>query len=778
MATEPSEDDIGNFISFTSLSREKAVLFLKANSLNLEKAINAYFENPDGVPSEPQDDWTSFNTPSYSQDAQSVPTFHIENSDTHPGHAYSVAPSRPPSRMNVSETLSDRKYEGVGQDSAGAAEAPRQNLTTAQLEERDLQQAVAMSLGQDYGKQESGVITQAQDARFGPATQDYYDETNWGMTVVNSGTREEIISPDPEDRQRKDDEPAFLRPSQEALYIGGFLTILHSIPLAREALLLREKTAIDYGYDSQWWNGQSIKIPRIVSLDNPYADDQDWDDILYEAQRLMAFLDGTRRAFGSTDALAGLRSLYGYSGDGGVERFLEAWQEASVRATPANQLSMVFSSCAMKQEMSEMDSPNQKDFYVLNTYVESGQGQTLYDVLDDAIWPDAPGEELDDVWLDHVGEILTIKLESYGSEAMNVKIPCTFYPDRYMEARRDTVCELRLKRLDAIQKINRIESIAARYRCTGTASRAGMSNQELLEKAAQAVTVALPRHLPEGTIEFDDAKAQQVAEQLRGIAGLIKEKVDELEAEKQAARDTLREQSKILTESAVASDDPPYFKYTLRGFCTAPHITYILRKDAPIQGEEDLIEMEVNTPEEWHWWRISFSTDDAKTQQAAKPENRRGKSNKTNNADVIGYTAVKIREIEALRAARESRSLLLVYANNNAVDFPLNPAQPPLQLIRAREQEFVNTDNITFQAELDAAAHIYKGEEGPGESGDAIMEDWPKIEAEDEVTPAATENAPRVNVFDYEVDAFDEDGSHQVQEMQEMQEREGKSLLH
>lgn len=45
--------------------------------------------------------------------------FHIENSDTHPGHGYSVAPSRPPSRMNVSETLSDRKYEG-GQDSAGA----------------------------------------------------------------------------------------------------------------------------------------------------------------------------------------------------------------------------------------------------------------------------------------------------------------------------------------------------------------------------------------------------------------------------------------------------------------------------------------------------------------------------------------------------------------------------------------------------------------------------------------------------------------------------------
>lgn len=93
-------------------------------------------------------------------------------------------------------------------------------------------------------------------------------------------------------------------------------------------------------------------------------------------------------------------------------------------------------------------------------------------------------------------------------------------------------------------------------------------------------------------------------------------------------------------------------------------------------------------------------------------------------------------------------------------------------------QEFVNTDNITFQAELDAAANIFNGDEGSGASGDAIMEEWPKIDAEDEITPAATENTSKVNVFDYEVDAFDEDGSHQGQEMQEMQEWGGKSLLH
>lgn len=383
-----------------------------------------------------------------------------------------------------------------------------------------------MSLGQDFGHQESGIITQPENSRFGPATRDNYDESSWGMTLINSSAREEIISPDPEDRQRNADEPAFLRPSQEALYTGGFLTILHSIPLAREALLLREKVIPDYGHDSQWWNGQPILTPRIVSLDNPYAEERDLDDILYETQRLMAFLDLTRRAFGSTDALASLKSLHSFDGDSGVEKFLEAWQEAAVRATPANQLSMVFSSCAMRQVADDIESPNQREFFVLNTYVDPGQSQSLYDILDDAIWPDVPGEDLDDVWLDHVGEILTIKLENYGTDPMNVKVPPVFYPDRYMEARRDTVRELRLKRLDVLQNINRLEAMAARYRCAESASRVGMSNQELLEKAAQAATVASPKYSPPGGAGVDTNEIQKVAEQLRDIAGLISDKLN------------------------------------------------------------------------------------------------------------------------------------------------------------------------------------------------------------------------------------------------------------
>ncbi|KAH8701803.1 hypothetical protein BGW36DRAFT_289204 [Talaromyces proteolyticus] len=773
MATEPSEEDINNFIGFTSLSREQAISFLNANNLNLEKAINAYFENPSGLPTQPQNEWESFGTPSYSQNNQSVPTFNIENSDGILGKGYTAPPSRPPSRINTSETLGNQKHNGIGAGTSGAGQSGNsgQKLSAAQLEERDLQQAVAMSLGQDYTHQESGVISTTDNSRFGPATQDFYDENSWGMTIFNENAREEIISPDPEDRQRNGNEPAFLRPSQEALYIGGFLTILHSIPIAREALLLRDKVIPDYGYDSQWWNGQPVKAPRIVSLSDPYAEDQDWEDIIYETQRLMAFLDVTRRAFGSTDALASLKAMHGYDQDGGVEKFLEAWQEAAVRATPENQLSMIFSSRAMRKTESDFDPLNNKEFFVLNTQVEPDHGQTLYDILDDAIWPDTPGEGLDDVWLEHVAEVLTIRLDNSRNEPIDVKIPSTFYPDRYMETSRDIIREIRLKRVEVLAKINHLESLASQYRSSESAKRFGMSNEKLLEKAAEASVVALPRYLSEGAAELNSEEllnnGQRVAQQLRDVATSIRERLQKLETEKQEARDSLRKYSKIFTEPSASDDQSPHRKYTLRGVCTAPHVTFVLRRNSH-DGSEDLIEMEDTNAEEWQWWRISFSADDAKTQQAAKSENTKRRNLAPKNADIVGFTTTKVREIEVLKAARESSNALLVYANPNALAFQTDHTPPPLQ-------EFVNTDNISFKAELDAADRMYQDEQMV-EPGETVFEEWPDIN--ETQAPTRPDNiaaaASNVNVFDYEVNSFDDEASNRGQEMQEVG---GKSLL-
>lgn len=129
-----------------------------------------------------------------------------------------------------------------------------------------------------------------------------------------------------------------------------------------------------------------------------------------------------------------------------------------------------------------------------------------------------------------------------------------------------------------------------------------------------------------------------------------------------------------MTEPAASADVPPHHKYTLRGVCTEPHVTYVLRPNQNLVPDD--ADPDSSTPE-WQWWRVSFSTEDAKARHA-----KSGKPDSTvpKDCDVIGYTARKVREIEVLRAAREeSKTVLLIYANENALKVPEEPA--PAQLL-------------------------------------------------------------------------------------------------
>lgn len=385
-----------------------------------------------------------------------------------------------------------------------------------------------MSLHQNLGNQESGVTT-AKPSNLARATQDHYDEGAWAMTLFNSSAREIIISPDPADRKRAGDEPAFLRPTQDNLYLGGLLTILHSIPLAREALLLRNRVLSDYGHDPQWWNGQPISLPKIVTMQDVEDGNTDWDDIIHETQRLVALLDTTERSFGSADALESLKCMSRYGSEGGVSRFLETWQEAAVRADPGNQLATIFSSSAYKRPLSEDDEPIQKDFYTIDPFVEPEHGQTLYDVLDRTVWADRAGASLDDVWLEHVAEVLVIKLESSDpSKSTDVKIPAVFYPDRYLASCRDMAREFRSQRLQVFDEIYKLETLAQQFSVSKSVAHRGMNYKEVLEKAAMAAPIALPQTLANGANEnpeYAKAEAERLAEELRGISRKIEDKL-------------------------------------------------------------------------------------------------------------------------------------------------------------------------------------------------------------------------------------------------------------
>jgi hypothetical protein len=352
------------------------------------------------------------------------------------------------------------------------------------------------------------------------------------MTLFNSSAREIIISPDPADRKRVENEPAFLRPSEDNLYLGGLLTIFHSIALAREALLLRNRTLSNYGHDPQWWNGQPINLPKIVSIQDAHDGDTDWDDIIYETQRLVAFLDATERSFGSVDALASLKSMSTCDSEGSIGRFLDTWQESAVRADSGNQLATVFSSKAYKRPLNVYDTPVHKDFFILESWVEPEHGQTLYDALDRAIWADRPGEELDDVWLEHIGEIFTIKLESADTtKPVDVKVPAVFYPDRYLSESRDYSRDFRAQKLHDYDCIYRLENLINRFSVAKSAMHKGLTIRDTLEQTAAAVSLTLPKSLANGanglslTPEAANEEANRLADELRDVSNKIEDKL-------------------------------------------------------------------------------------------------------------------------------------------------------------------------------------------------------------------------------------------------------------
>ncbi|PYH41680.1 putative nuclear distribution protein RO10 [Aspergillus saccharolyticus JOP 1030-1] len=614
-----------------------------------------------------------------------------------------------------------------------------------------------MSLSQNLGQQETGV-TKAGTSSFSRATRDHYDEGAWAMTLFNSSAHEIIISPDPAERKRRENEPAFIRPSQEGTYLGGLITILHSIPLAREALLLRNRFLPNYGHDSQWWNGQPINLPKIVTMLDAQEGDTDWDDIIYETQRLVAFLDTTIRAFGSSDALANLQCVSQYDRDNAVSRFLEAWQEAAVRADPGNQLGTIFSTTGYKGSLPAEDM-DQTEFLLLEPLVEHDPGQTLYNVLDRALWCDRPDQPLEDAWLETVAEVLVMKLES-TQKPIDVVIPSVFYADRYMANSREVAREFRTRRLQAYEEMDMLDKAIKRCSQSKLTAQTGMSSRDVLETAASAITSKFAISAP------GDINTEYVAKELKTVSAKIEKHLRGLEDKRRRIKEGLREYSKILTEASP--DAEPHYKYTLRGVCTQPHVTYVLRR-CDEHGSDD----EPSITGEYQWWRFSFSTEDAAIRKA---ESEGRAKTDFDHADIIGYTARKVNEAEVLQAAREeSNQVLLVYANSNAVSMGVEPA--PAQL-----QKFVEKDNKTFESELQDAEMAQQQSETQHQSSGTLVglslkqksrlhiadANWqPSLKPEQERT---TQN---VNVFDYQVPSFNE-----TQEPgQEMQQRNGRPLL-
>lgn len=499
-----------------------------------------------------------------------------------------------------------------------------------------MEKALALSMGQNIPGQESGVLDPPRPY-FGPAERKDYDSNNWTMTATGSHTKEILLNPEPVDRKRGNNMPAFLKPTPRGYQLSALIKILQVIPMSREALLCRENIFDDYGYDTEWWDGTAIKVPKVVNLspDGHYVDP---DEVIHESQRLVAFLEETDRAYGSSEVLAAMDGIHGSGHDAVISSFFETLTKAFRYAAPNLPLLDIFHSVGTKQNHDEPEAEEKYPFMTLDVRIDEGiadKGQTLYEAIDDLLWAEQSDSSYEQVYLEKVADIFVIqatRVHEAGS-GLGIKIPSVWYSDRYLRSSLQLVKDMRAGKVAVQAELARIDEQKAKL-AEFKSSSAPIDAMQLLKSAAAYFEASAPNinvtDEAKTRLESDPTSLKRknygrIAEELKDVTERIAQKLKGVsllfhmgsikannllafEVSKELAREKLDELSKLYTKPTNDEEMPPHHRYTLRGVCGLSHRLYVLEK-TQVDNENDTFGSEAK---DWQWWKISYIGTDSK----------------------------------------------------------------------------------------------------------------------------------------------------------------------
>ncbi|KFZ24563.1 hypothetical protein V502_00948 [Pseudogymnoascus sp. VKM F-4520 (FW-2644)] len=659
MAAQPPDGDIEQMVLMSGISRDEAIRRLKGNNNDLNLALNELFDNPDST----KYNWEEG---AFNGDRDGAPnnntgiSFQVQGADDPGGGSFYGAPTRPPSRSSNTSPLG----RIISLDKEHAAADPRATLAQDEIVDIDLQRALAQSAEEAGIPPQQYGVTQGP-VHFGPANKPTYDENQWGMVRGNSSVGfQEPFFPDPDaiDRKREDSMPAFLKPSAENNRLAAILTICHEIPLTREILLDRINLIPNYGNDPGWWAGKAIKLPDAAI---PESNDvnwglptpQDYDEFIREIQRLMAFLDKSDRSYGSAEPLVNNAALRQSQAIDVEQKFFEALNQIYSKPAERVPVSSLFSE-AVQPSLGEAPLQS-RHFAMLDLEIPHisivEDVETLYDLADYALWMMSGLETNTRAFLKELGEVIAFRLTG-SDEGKGIKIPATWYPDRYMESNVEASLEMSKKKA-AIRDLKDLFGASMKHDTDllpANGLNGGDSDSFETELSSE----------PRPTQRLD------ISAELKNVLESIDKKLKALSDEREKARESLRELSKLYTRPATEAGQPPIHKYTLCGVSTSNHITYVRRR-----AEPDLIEMDLDADgtakDADQWWKIEYSPSGSQQ-----------------------VNVVKVAQTEVLFAAsKETKCCIIVYASEAALAEPLRPLPEPLE-------NFVRADNQSFRAEF------------------------------------------------------------------------------
>lgn len=483
---------------------------------------------------------------------------------------------------------------------------------------------------------------------FGPANRPSYDDNQWAMVPRAEPCAQEVLpDPDAPDRKRGEGVPAFLKPSVKETRLASILTIYHEIPLAREVLLNLESVAADYGNDPEWWTGK-----KIGSAVTTWTGDDRWDavspqdveDFKREIQRLMAFLTGTERAYGSADALMATSALTIQTAPNAESQFFQAWQDACRRNNQEQFIPLLYT---VAVQPGDRQALNEMRFAILELDVPPPDSDiekdTIYDLEDEALWAMSSLDVEGSAYIDSLAEVVAFRLKSLPNTDARVRIPATWYPDRYLREHRVEALTMRRKKAEIKEEMDNIRAKEKKLTHFTLPSGKTVKVKDLFAASMRHDSNLVENNEQNG--EEDQYAPTQpslnISEELEKVLKSIDLKLQQLEQEKEKARASLRELTKLYTEAPTETNSPPIHKYTLRGVSINKFKTYVSRR-----GEPNLMSMDEGDMDgAEQWWMIEYST-----------------------AGLQHVNIKKVTEDEVLTEAyAESRNCTVVYASEKAM---------------------------------------------------------------------------------------------------------------
>ncbi|CEI69082.1 hypothetical protein FVEN_g4151 [Fusarium venenatum] len=713
---DPSEAEVDMVIDFCGLQAENdrhlAIQALKLNNRDTNKVIGQFYEGEENFRSRYQKLWDDsvFSADRDGSTNNAGISFHVESTDhsviqgvTPPpeSHIYG-APSRPPSRSN------NRSPLGTMVDWT-AAHVPGVPNSQAQ-EDDDMQRALfesAQEAGVPVPQQETGLTGTSEPApiQFGPANRESYNTADWAMVPTGPASKKTSVDvPLASKRKRAPGAPAMLvvagAPDHDHR-LGGLLTIMHEISIARNILLNIGDLAATYNYNKGWWKGEEVLSPDLLTRmqqDGNLNGSKSDIGFQEEIHRLMAFLDSTERGHGSIVVLAD----YMHPESSGMEKqFYEMLGQRHIETI--RPIMQVASLALFHGDTLEEDAT----FGLLeieHTHDEYKCIKTLYEALDHVMWSDTLGSETINqdskvAFFKEMGEVLVLDIAGDGPKDP-IEIPQEFYPEKYMMSRKDEARRIQygwrqtkkeMARLE--KKKEQLDRLAETWVTDEAKTKSdllkrsaeqwegyksyldGLGKFRALEKSGFDTNKYPDYH--QAVPDRDDVAKEQyqtveeVIQHSKKLLESLDKRMKDIDTEMEQVAGKQRALGRLLTVPDKPGRPEPMTckKYLLRGVATSPHIIYVCRRE-----EEDLIEMDgdESKPAD-QWWRLAY----------------------TPYGDQSATRAEKLDIEQVLKQMwDDTNKPLLVYATEEALKAPKQPLPPQLE-------RFVKVDNKAFRQELD-----------------------------------------------------------------------------